>query len=300
MLWADTDPVISFRASGALMPDFDGLAATQPELWVPKTSSARSDLVVVHRGAVAPNDRRLLGPIILTSPARTLVDLAGVLDDEDLTAVVEDALHRGLTTPMSIRRCLDALGGKGRPGTARLRAILDDRGNQRPTCRVSKSGSGGPCAPRVSPPSPVPGAVRQHHVPTGSTARSRNGVLPSKASATSSIAAPATANASSGASPTSPPSTGAVLPVTWDDIRQVVERERPGRHRRRAGDATDLDFAGKPSISVPAANSERCFTTAPARTTQPAPITLWSHTIAPGSTTDPRRSDSRGSSRRVR
>jgi len=132
MLWADTDPVVCFRAAGALL-ELDGLSAPKPELWVPETSNSRSDLVVVHRGTVAANDRRRLGPIVHTSPARTLVDLAGVLEDEDLNAVVEDALHRGLTTPMSIGRCLDALGGKGRAGTARLRAVLEDRGNQRPT-----------------------------------------------------------------------------------------------------------------------------------------------------------------------
>jgi len=33
---------------------------------------------------------------------------------------------------MSINRCLESLGGKGRAGTARLRKIVDDRGNQRP------------------------------------------------------------------------------------------------------------------------------------------------------------------------
>ena len=62
-----------------------------------------------------------------------LAQLLSVLDDEDLTAIVEDALNRGVTTPMSIARCLDAIGGKGRPGTARLREVLADRGNQRPT-----------------------------------------------------------------------------------------------------------------------------------------------------------------------
>jgi hypothetical protein len=47
-------------------------------------------------------------------------------------------VHRGLTTPMSIRRCLHAFGGKGRPGTKRLREILDDRASQRPPCRASR------------------------------------------------------------------------------------------------------------------------------------------------------------------
>ena len=132
MLWAKDDPVVCFRAAGALY-EFDGLTAKKPELWTPRTSSARSELVVVHRGKVDLNDRRRDGPITLTSPARTIVDLAAVLDDEDLTAVVEDALNRGITTPMSIQRCLDTIGGKGRRGAARLRDVLEDRGNQRPT-----------------------------------------------------------------------------------------------------------------------------------------------------------------------
>jgi very-short-patch-repair endonuclease len=132
LLWAGTNAVINRETAGALWA-LDGVASEQVHLWTPR--SLKSELVVVHRGDVALNDRRMIGLITVTSPARTIVDLAGVLDDEDLTAVVEDSIHRGLTTPMSIRRCLDALGGKGRPGTARLRDVLDDRGNQRAAVR---------------------------------------------------------------------------------------------------------------------------------------------------------------------
>ena len=65
----------------------------------------------------------------LTSLARTLVDLAGTLSDESLEAAVEDTLHRGLTTSFAILRCLDAVGGKGRVGSRRLRELLDARGD---------------------------------------------------------------------------------------------------------------------------------------------------------------------------
>jgi very-short-patch-repair endonuclease len=100
VLWAGEGAVVSHAAAGAL--------------W--------------RIEEVEPVDRRMIGPIPVTSPARTLIDLAGILDAEALHAAVENAIHRGLTTPMSIGRRLDALGGKGRSGSGRLREILSDRG----------------------------------------------------------------------------------------------------------------------------------------------------------------------------
>jgi very-short-patch-repair endonuclease len=126
-LWAGARSSVSHEEAGALMR-LDGVVSPCAHVWVPPTHSARERSVVVHRGVVEAVDRRMIGPIPVTSPARTLIDLAGRLDDEDLAAAVEDAIHRGWTTPQSIARRLEALGGKGRPGTTRLREILDDRG----------------------------------------------------------------------------------------------------------------------------------------------------------------------------
>jgi hypothetical protein len=47
-------------------------------------------------------------------------------------------------------------------------------------------------------------------------------------------------------------------------------------------------LAGKPSRMDRSPKRSRCLTQAPARTTDSAPTTLLSHTIAPGSTTLPR------------
>jgi very-short-patch-repair endonuclease len=82
---------------------------------------------VVHRGDVARNDRRIRNRVPVTSPARTMLDLSSMLDDEALEGVAEDFFHRGVTTPFAVQRCLDAAGGTGRPGSRLLRAHLADR-----------------------------------------------------------------------------------------------------------------------------------------------------------------------------
>lgn len=83
--------------------------------------------MVVHRGVITRNDRRIRERVPLTSPARTLVDLAGLVEDETLEGVAEDFFHRGVTTPFAVQRCLDAAGGTGRPGSHLLSALLADR-----------------------------------------------------------------------------------------------------------------------------------------------------------------------------
>jgi very-short-patch-repair endonuclease len=125
VLWAG-DGALASHVTAAWLYGFE-VSDDRSHVWVPPGRAPKSSRVVVHRGVVAGNDRRISAGVPVTSPARTLVDLAGVLDGEELEAVVEGFLHRGLTTPMSISRCLTANGGKGRAGSARLRTLLEDR-----------------------------------------------------------------------------------------------------------------------------------------------------------------------------
>ncbi len=128
VLWAGDNAVAS-HSTAARLYGFD-TPHERLHVWVPPTRAPKSPLVVVHRGVVARSDQRVRDRVPLTSPARTLVDLARVLDEESLEAALEDFLHRGLTTPLAISRCVEARGGTGRAGSNRLRVLLANRGDK--------------------------------------------------------------------------------------------------------------------------------------------------------------------------
>jgi very-short-patch-repair endonuclease len=128
-LWAGSGSVVSHRAAGFLW-GMDGVTASGMEIWVPHKRRLRTTKLKIHRtGEVQRIDRTRREGIPITTPARTLIDLAGVLDEEALEAAVEDGLHRRLVGEQLLRRRLDDLGGSGRTGSAALRHILDRRGD---------------------------------------------------------------------------------------------------------------------------------------------------------------------------
>jgi very-short-patch-repair endonuclease len=131
-LWAGEGAVISHAAAGVLW-QIEGIRARKVELWVPSPRNPRSELVTVHRGTrVDRADRTGLGSIPITTPIRTLIDLAGRLEDHRLLAAMESVFRRNLGTPDRLARRLVALRGSGRPGAGRLERLLSDRGDGRP------------------------------------------------------------------------------------------------------------------------------------------------------------------------
>ncbi len=63
-----------------------------------------------------------------TSAARTIVDLAGLVGPRLLEDAIDSALRAGLTSLPFLHRRLAALRHRGRPGMARLDALLTDSG----------------------------------------------------------------------------------------------------------------------------------------------------------------------------
>lgn len=80
--------------------------------------------IIVHRLSTLRDDEftRLEGVPICT-PARTLLDLAVAAPPRTIERALDEAVARRLVTPAKVRRILER--HEGRPGTRRLRAVLD-------------------------------------------------------------------------------------------------------------------------------------------------------------------------------
>lgn len=104
------------------------------EVTVPWSRNPRAAGVVVHRSMrMGADDLTTLHRIPVTTPVRTLIDLAGCLraggapaiTRDDLEAAINEADRRDLVDPETLRTALDARAGE--PGVGVLREILDRR-----------------------------------------------------------------------------------------------------------------------------------------------------------------------------
>ena len=101
-------------------------------------SANQSTLAELHRTCSLPETHvhRVEG-IPVTTPARTIFDLAGVLHPGRAERVLDNALGRRLTTLDALRRVTDELAVQGRPGSAFMRRLLAERAD---TYRPPESG----------------------------------------------------------------------------------------------------------------------------------------------------------------
>lgn len=90
--------------------------------------SARRGGLRVHRTTYLPEHHRtMVRQIPVTTAARTLFDLARSTSPHLLDRAVEEALRDRLCSVGALHRVLAELGGRGRPGTRRMRSILEHR-----------------------------------------------------------------------------------------------------------------------------------------------------------------------------
>lgn len=93
----------------------------------PPSDPLRSELsVVIHRTLrLDRTDRVVADGVPCTTAARTLLDLAGRVDDDTLEEMYDRARRLGLVSPRHLLRQLVRLGGRGAPGCGQVRALLE-------------------------------------------------------------------------------------------------------------------------------------------------------------------------------
>jgi very-short-patch-repair endonuclease len=114
------DALLSHRAAAEL----HGLLSSSPQfdVTVPRHARARAGVAVHRSRSITPADRALIRRIPVTTIARTLVDLADVLDDQRLARAVHEADVRRVFDLRAIERVQERV--PGRQGRHRLTRVL--------------------------------------------------------------------------------------------------------------------------------------------------------------------------------
>jgi very-short-patch-repair endonuclease len=116
--------VVSHRSAAAMMEILPYPARGDVWVTVPNRSiEGGPGIRIAHSSRLHPVDVGLLERVPITSPARTLVDLAAVVDTNQLERAVAQAYVGGWVTEAELRRQLER--DRGRRGAGRLRALLD-------------------------------------------------------------------------------------------------------------------------------------------------------------------------------
>ena len=126
--FAGADGVVSHRAAVRLW-DAPGFSSAGPEITRPRGRSQRREYGLVHGSLVLPDSHCTEHRSIpITTPARTVFDLAGVVSTGRTERVLDDFLNRKLCTLAQLQQVFFALARRGRRGTVTMRTLLEARG----------------------------------------------------------------------------------------------------------------------------------------------------------------------------
>jgi len=112
--------------SAARLKGFPYVPSIVPEILVAAERRLRIEGVRVHRtNFLPPHHIEVVRGIPTTTGARTMVDLSGLLGDETVWRVLNEAERRRCFTFDAVRICLDEVQARGRRRIAHLRPLLD-------------------------------------------------------------------------------------------------------------------------------------------------------------------------------
>jgi hypothetical protein len=129
VLAAGPEAVASHMSAAHLWSLFDGRPPTGVDDAIHVIAPGQHRLAGVrfHRQSLDDAERTRHRSVPVTTPARTLLDLGGMLGADQLGRCTDEALRRRLLTLDELRRVFERHSGSGRRRLAPLRAVLADR-----------------------------------------------------------------------------------------------------------------------------------------------------------------------------
>jgi very-short-patch-repair endonuclease len=125
--------VVSHRSAAAVWKLLPPEPADAPvDVALPHGNRRRTGIRVHRMRSLQPDEVDRQEGIPITTPTRTLLDLAAVLGARDLERAAAEALAARLTSTRRLRTLLDRHAG--RPGVGSLRALVDDRPARTRSC----------------------------------------------------------------------------------------------------------------------------------------------------------------------
>jgi predicted transcriptional regulator of viral defense system len=126
--WAAGSRAVASHRSAAMLWELPGRREDLVEITCPRWRRARHDGLLVHETTrLSLRDVTTTDAIPVTTVERTIFDLCAVTSSTTADLAIDNALRRGLTDLATLERLLRRVGGRGRPGTQRFRALLQDR-----------------------------------------------------------------------------------------------------------------------------------------------------------------------------
>jgi hypothetical protein len=127
-LLAGPGAALSHGTAGAIHGLPGLVAPTRPEVTVATPRHPRLAGVVLHRVRhLDPCDLVTQRGVQVTSPARTIVDLASRLEAPLLARVLDEGSIARLWSPADVQACAERRGYQGRRGSEKLRGLLAER-----------------------------------------------------------------------------------------------------------------------------------------------------------------------------
>jgi predicted transcriptional regulator of viral defense system len=134
-LWSGRRAVVSHESALAVH-DLGDVNPTQAHLCVPPGFRGKAAGVVLHHAEVAPSEKQEHPGFWVTTPPRSLIDVAaGSLDVDQIVTAIRDALARGLVTARRLRARADVAGERSALRIERALAMIEGRPSSVPETR---------------------------------------------------------------------------------------------------------------------------------------------------------------------